>query len=780
MVRVEALKPTEAFNGILICGEAPGETEEKEGIPFVGSAGKVLDGILEEVGIRRSACYITNLVKCRPQGNNFSLVTKEDLSKYTAELINEISSVQPNIIVALGEHALTALTKYKGITKWRGSVIESNLGKILPTIHPAAILREWKYRSMAVCDFIKARNESGYPDIRRKNRNLVIHPTHSDVLKYLQLILDGNLTCSFDIETETSQISCIAFATSDTLSMCIPFWFGSSGSIYSETQELEIWQKIKEVLESPTVQKIAQNAQYDMTILRDKYNIHVNNLWLDTMIAFHAVYPELPKGLDFLTSIYTDVPYYKYYRTTDSMDDFFRYNATDAIVTYECAMKIYEEMKEFKMVDFYYEHMHSLIWPLMDIAGKGVRIDTPNKKRVIEEMNGNKDKLQEKLNKLVGHELNINSPKQMTTWLYYELKLPIIYDREAREKGLTKERKKALTKEEQFLVGAKADEDALLNLYSKTGNEALKVVIDIRELHKLLSTYLEVTYDKEGGIERARTSYLITGTETGRLSSRETVYGTGTNMQNIPKGIVRRIFIPDEGKTFINADLSQAEARVVAWLAQEDRLIRVFTDGGDIHRRNASKIFRKAEGDVTEKEREIAKRVVHASNYGMGPVTFAKNAGITIAESKRLLNAYFAEFPRIKLWHMSIERELRGSRTLTTPFGRRRTFFNRWDQSLIKEAYAFIPQSTVADLLNMGLRRLYERFNKTDVEMLLQIHDAVLLQVPSMEVEKTAQVVKDILTIPITINHKELVIPVDITVGQNWNDLKKYKIGLDK
>jgi len=110
LVKVEALKPTEEFNGILICGEALGETEEKEGIPFVGSAGKVLDGILEEVGIRRSACYITNLVKYRPQNNNFSLVTKEELSKYTAELIEEISIVQPNIIVALGEHVLTALT----------------------------------------------------------------------------------------------------------------------------------------------------------------------------------------------------------------------------------------------------------------------------------------------------------------------------------------------------------------------------------------------------------------------------------------------------------------------------------------------------------------------------------------------------------------------------------------------------------------------------------------------------------------------------------------------
>lgn len=776
MVRVEASKPTEEFNGIFICGESPGETEEKTGVPFVGQAGKVLDGILEEVGIRRNACYITNLIKYRPTNNNFSSVPQEDIAKGKAEIAEECACVNPNIIVALGEHAFNALTGLKGISHWRGSVISTNHGKCIPTIHPAAILREWKYRPMSVCDLHRAKRESEFSGIQRQQRNLIIHPTHKEVLSFLDDIIDNERTCAFDIETETSQISCIAFATSHAEAMCIPFWFGSSGSIYAETAELEIWQKIKEVLESKEVKKIAQNAQYDMTILRDKYAINVDNLWLDTMIAFHAVYPELPKALSFLTSIYTDVPYYKYYRTTNDMDDYFRYNATDAVVTYECAMKIYEEMKESKVVDFYYEHMHSLIMPLMDMSSIGVRIDSAGKKQAIKDMQAQEIALQNKLVELVGHDLNVNSPKQMKHWLYEELKLKPKYKL---RKG----------KAEKTIA---ADEEALDELYKETNNEALKVVLDIRGTRKLLSTYLEVTYDKaqviklhetELGqivetkrewVERARTSYLITGTETGRLSSRETVYGTGTNMQNIPKGIVRRIFIPDEGKIFLNADLSQAEARVVAWLAEEDRLIKVFQDGGDIHRRNAAKIFRKPEGEITKQEREIAKRVVHASNYGMGPVTFAKNAGIAIPEAKRLLNAYFAEFPRIKLWHMSIERELKQSRTLITPLGRRRTFFNRWDESLKKEAYAFIPQSTVADILNMGLRRLYEKYRRTDNQLLLQIHDAVLMQVPCLEVQKVVTEVRETLSIPIMIHHKELIIPVDISVGENWQDLKKW------
>ena len=757
MARVEPLQAKGVFNGIMLVGEAPGEQEEKEGVPFVGAAGRLLDGVLEECGISRASCYITNLIKERPEGNNFATVSKEDWAKAKAELFEEISIVRPNIIVALGEHAFEALTGYKGITHWRGSIIEVAGSKVIGTIHPAAVLREWKFRPMCVCDLSKAKCEAGYPEVRRRERDLIIRPTHTQVTRYLQDILENKLTCAFDIETETGQISCIAFAVSSTKSMCIPFWFGASGSIYSEQAEQGIWALIKKVLESKEVRKIAQNAQYDMTILRDKYGIRVQGLWLDTMIAFHAVYPELPKSLAFLTSIYTDVPYYKYYRTTNSMDAFFRYNATDAVVTYECAMKIHKELEEVGMLDFYYEHMHSLIEPLMHISSVGVRVDTAEKKKVIKELQIREVELQDKLVSLVGHELNVNSPKQMMGWLYKDLALKPKY-KLRKDKG-----EKTLS----------ADEEALEDLYKETHLDALKVVLDIREVRKLLSTYLEVTYDKAHGMERARTSYLITGTETGRLSSRETVYGTGTNMQNIPKGVVRRIFIPDEGKVFLNADLSQAEARVVAYLAGEDRLIKVFEDGGDIHRRNASKIFRKAEEAVTKDEREIAKRVVHASNYGMGPITFARNAGVSTAEAKRLLNAYFAEFPRIKLWHMSIQSTLRKTRVLTTPLGRRRVFFNRWSDSLLREGLAFIPQSTVADLLNMGLRRLYENFSGTGVELLLQIHDAVLLQVPKLEVQTVAEEVRKTLSIPIMINHKELVIPVDISVGPNWDSLEK-------
>ena len=761
-MRVEAIGARDAK--IMLIGEAPGETEEKQGVPFVGQAGRVLDGILEEVGLARASCYITNVLKWRPPGNDISKADQGQMAEATAELIGEIISIKPNLIVLLGNIPMEAVLGHGGVGAWRGSVIESKYGKCIPAYHPAAIAREWKFRPLTVLDFIKAKAEGEYPEVRRIRRDLIVRPTYNEIMEYLCCITQDEGLVAFDIEVETRQITCISLAISPTTSMSIPFWWGSSGSFWDAKQEQAIWWQIKQVLENEQIKKVAQNAQYDMTILEDLYGIHVKGLWLDTMIGFHSVYPELPKNLGLLTSIYTDVPYYKYLRKTDDMDAFFGYNAMDSAVTYECATKIMAEMEEFGVKEFYYEHMHSLIEPLMGMTRKGVRIDSVLKKSTSKQIEQEIVALDAKLLEQVGHPLNPNSPKQMKAWLYDELKLPLQY-------------KLRKAKGEKTVA---ADEEALENLYKQHQIEAIHTILEIRERRKLLSTYLEVTYDKEKAqsgevVERARTSYLITGTETGRLSSRETVYGTGTNMQNIPKGIVRRIFIPDPGQVFVNADLSQAEARVVAYLAGEDRLISVFNNGGDIHCKNAANIFHKKEAEVTKEERELAKRIVHASNYGMGPITFSRNAGVSVAEARRLLNQYFAEYPRIKLWHMTVATQLKRSRTLTTPLGRKRTFFNMWNESLIKEALAYVPQSTVADVLNMGLRKLHEqiREKRLAIDLLLQVHDSILCQTPRDDVEKTCALIRDALLIPVNFGARRMVIPCEVSVGMSWDELRK-------
>jgi len=334
------------------------------------------------------------------------------------------------------------------------------------------------------------------------------------------------------------------------------------------------------------------------------------------------------------------------------MMTFRKYSALDSIITYEIAEELEKELKDFGMWEFYREVSHPLIAPLFEMSLQGVKLDLDKMAEVRKLLKEEIATLQEQLDTLVGHPLNVYSNKQMKEFLYDELKLKTKY------KNRKATRARTIT----------ADEQTIRELNRINNIPALDLILELIERRKLLSTYLEVKLDED---KRIRTSYLITGTETGRLASRATPKDTGTNLQNIPRGSFRNMFIPDEGKVFVSADLSQAddlsqaEARVVAYLAGDTRLISVFTMGGDIHKRNASNIFHKKEEEVTKEERTLAKRIVHASHYGMGPMNFARVVSIPLTEAKRLLNQYFATYPGLKLWHMKTQQELKRTRTVS-------------------------------------------------------------------------------------------------------------------
>lgn len=758
---------------IVLVGEAPGEKEIEAGLPFVGMAGRVLDSCLAEAGIDRAKCYITNVMLTRPTGNDFGLYyedktkrkPKPELQAAIERLHSEIAVIDPNVIVALGDEAVRALVGERGISNWRGSVLQGVTGhKVIPAFHPASVAREWAMRPTLICDLQRAKEQSEFKDIRQTVRTLVVAYSYDEAVSLLTEIKEHAQHVAFDIETETEQITCIGLSPSHrpNWAVCIPFWFGASGSLFNESQEIIVWELVRSILESPKIDKYAQNGMFDIEVLRRTMGINVRGFKLDTMLAFHCLYAELPKGLDFLVSLYTDHPYYKHQLKSTSMDEFFRYNATDACLTREIAVKLAAELEECRMVDFYERHVHALVEPLLMMQQTGVKFNylrrNSVKKRVQEEI----AVLQRNLDAAVGRPININSPKQMKEWLYGP----------SSSGGLAlKERVKRRKDTGEETVAA--DEEALKSLYTETGNDALRLVLQIREKQKMLGTYLEVALDDD---KRIRCSYLISGTETGRLSSRSTLRGTGTNLQNIPNGVVKSLFVPDDGKVFINADLSQAEARVVAYLAADERFIKVFSEGGDIHKKNASNIFGIHVDDVTEEQRQLAKRVVHASNYGMGPRTFAKTAGISEKEATRLLNQYFATYPGIKLWHQRTGEQLRRARVLTNPLGRKRLFFNRWEETLLKEALAFVPQSTVADIMNAGLVELHARRESVvGFDILLQVHDSLLCQAPTENVEAAIGLIGACLTRPVVIGNRTLVIPVDYKIGKNWEELEKWK-----
>lgn len=755
---------------IWLVGEAPGIQEEKEGKPFIGGAGQVLDRLLKKAGISRSECYIDNVIQERPANNDFGIYYEDSKRSRPKDILllgherikRLLLEFKPNVVVPLGNEPLYSIRGHKGILNWRGSIVDFNGTKVIPTIHPAAIMREPKFDSIVQMDFNRIKEQSAFPQLPRSyNDRFVINPSYEEVIKYLKEILPSKPILTFDIETipDLEQIMCIGFAWSSEDAICIPFFFGSS-NYWSAEEELGIIRCIRDLMSNPNIKFIAQNAQYDMTYIMDKWGARCS-LWMDTMIAFHCVYPELKKSLAFMTSIYSMRPYYKEDGGQGkNPNEEWIYNCKDVCVTYEIALEIRKEMEEFNTLKFYEDNPNKLIEPLMLMQSHGILIDVNRRAEIDKDLSSKLEELQSRLDKAVGKPININSPKQIKELLYDDLGLPPIYG------WGKKDGKKAKV--------LSCDEDAITQLQKKTDNPVLGLILEIRGITKLLSTYVRAELESSS---RICCSYKITGTETGRLSSTKSIYGRGTNLQNIPREpSIRSMFIADPGKILINADLSQAEARIVAYLAEEERMIRVFENGEDIHKINASIIFNIHTSQVTKSQREMAKARVHGANYKIGPAKAAKLAGTTEAKALEDLNKYKAMYPMLEHWWREVENQVGKTRVLTTPFGRKRLFMDRWGEDLIREAIAYVPQSTVGDLLNLGIIRCWNKMPQ-GWELLANNHDAILAQVP--EETDDMHIVKffrHYFEIPIEIKGRTLIIPMDIKKGKSWGEMKDIKI----
>lgn len=317
-------------NKVAIIGEAYGEQEEKERTPFVGSSGWLLTSLLQEAGIERSQCFLTNVLNLRPQGNKIenlctdikgkriygmgplakALYLREEYLPELERLQDELLEVNPNVIIALGNTALWALTNSTGISKARGVACLSTHTvtgfKLVPTYHPAYILRNWNERPVTVIDLIKARREAEYPEIRRPKREIWIEPDIADIKVFFAKHIDD--FASVDIETVGNQITCIGFAPNSSIALVVPiFDFRKKDRCYwLQRDEYTVWMMLKSVLENRRIRKLFQNGMYDVAFLYRSMGIRVYGAEEDTMLMHHALYPESLKGLGFLGSIYCD------------------------------------------------------------------------------------------------------------------------------------------------------------------------------------------------------------------------------------------------------------------------------------------------------------------------------------------------------------------------------------------------------------------------------------------------------------------------------------------
>ena len=306
----------------------------------------------------------------------------------------------------------------------------------------------------------------------------------------------------------------------------------------------------------------------------------------------------------------------------------------------------------------------------------------------------------------------------------------------------------------------------------------------LRGLNKLRSTYLEVKLDDDN---RLRCSFNPVGTKSGRLSSGKTIFGTGTNLQNQPP-IMKRFMLADDDCVIYNVDLSQAENRIVAYLGPDETMINAFEDGRDIHSQTAGLIFNKPINEVSREagscsigsgeysERFWGKKANHGLNYGLSYKSFALIYEIPEKDSKFIVERYHTAYPGVRKFQAQIRASLEKNRTVTNYYGRKRVFMDRWADPMFKEAYSFIPQSTVADKINKdGMIYLYENQQWFDkVQILNQVHDSIVFQIPVSAGWRYHYEVlmrlKEQLESPIEYNGFKFELPIDCEMGLNMKD----------
>jgi len=767
---------------IAFVGEAPAKTELALGRPFVGYDGQQLTELLHSIGIARGECFVTNTIHEYVEPKTINrwiwtdtkgvVHTSAKYDEYAAQLEEELKGLQCNVIVPLGNPALYAVTGKFRIGRWRGSILTakwSDKQKVIPTIHPGSIREDYLTIHPVRRDLQKIKVESQFPEVRLPKRSLIVRPTFLECLDYLRLCRE-HPRVAFDIEVHREQVSCISFAYSPYHVISIPFFLNNGEDYFNPLEETEIWHAIATLLADPNIAKIGHNTIFDAEFLFNRYGIITEPIE-DTMIAQAIAFPDLKKSLDFITSIYTNEPYYKddlkkWVRMYLSEEVLWEYNAKDSAVTIECYDALMKELALQNNMNAYRLQV-SLIPPLIYMMRRGMKVDVEGLAKERENNDARVAQLEEELNQVAGHPINPRSPQQLKDLLYKERK------------------NKAYTKKGKVTT----DETALKRL-ARNGDAAAKILLEHRKAQKLKSSYLGVNLDSDN---RLRSSMNPVGTKSGRFSSSKSIFDTGLNVQTLPD-VMRKYIVADFGYLLYTIDLAQAENRIVAYIAPEPAMVEAFESGKDVHCLTASLMSGIPPDEIKKQDKEgifcplgggnktwrfWGKKSNHSLNYDEGYKEFALINEIPERDAKFIVDTYHKIYPGVRSYHAWIRDHLSKGRTIIDPFGKRRIFLDRWDRDLFKEAYSHIPQSTVAHIINKrGILTIWlnqQTFNY--VEILNQVHDSIVFQIPiSTGLAYHARVlflIKKALEQSVPWHDRDFAIPADISVGYDLSSKMK-------
>lgn len=807
---------------VMMIGDCPTPYDTSAGKYFTGTPGKELDRLLHGLGIRRDDCWLTAVCKYevpRPgkdhekipfgvRATRFGI----DMPKEIENLYQEINAVKPNLIIAFGSTALGAVAGRYDIGKMRGSIISACGIKTIPTYHPNDLIypygkefKDYYNRQVMIADLMRCDKQKDFPEIHRPPRNIQICKSSHQFQDFIDRH-KSYARCAADIEAIQCVPGCIGLACRPSEAIVLPLW-NNLGNYISDSDYIQCMILLARFLHDKEM--VGQNFKYDEDkIIRLGFTI--SRLISDTMLKCYAVNPELPVGLAFNTSIYTEEPFYKDEGMYEgSIEDLLIGCGRDACVTMEIDNETEPLIEQLELKDFYYNFLMNLHPMYLDIESEGFLVSEERREVLLRKYINMSEQIDYDLFHMIGDRVNVQSPKQIAILLYEVLGIP--------NKGYG-------TGEEVLtdVINSPKTTDRQRTICEK--------ILDARRIKKTIGTYLMAMPDYDG---RMRTTYFLC-TDTGRTSTGQqeppirpifeyrdydnkkkkkalgTAFQTMTKHGDIGQDI-RSMYVCDPDEVFIQADSEQAEARVVFLLANDEQALEDI-DKHDYHALTTSWFFGGKESDYSKKvlgyespQRFIGKTLRHAGHLGAGKKRAASEVNtmarkykiqiqITEAFAELNLKVFHKKQPSIQgVFHASVIEAINKTRHLIAAlpygipgkFGGRRTFFERWGDELNRQAFSYIPQRSVTDnTKSAGIRirkRSKLRNGKRWIKIVCEAHDALLVRVKERDREDAGYILQEEMQRPIrfencTIPRRDLIVPCSLEIGYDYQNLDKFKI----
>ena len=581
------------------------------------------------------------------------------------------------------------------------------------------------------------------------------------------------------LEIESLELVGISLATAPGRACYIPLAHVGAATGGPETDGLfapppppqapkaEVLGRLRGLLEDPGVLKVGQNIKYDANVLHRAAGIEVKPVD-DTMLLSYVVDAGRAKhGLDAMSERHLGVQPIPFSAICGSgrnqilfsqapLDKACEYAAEDADLTLQLYRHLRPRVLGERMVAVYETLERPLVPVLAAMERAGIAVDRGTLEELRSDFEMRMAALESRIHALAGRPFNLSSPAQLGTVLFEDLGLT--------PAGKTRVKKSASTSH------------AVLEELAGQGHEIASAMIGWRQVQKLLSTYVEALLERSRATGRVHTSYHMTGAATGRLSSSD------PNLQNIPIRTeegrrIRRAFVAPPGKVLLAADYSQIELRLLAEVAGIEPLRDAFRDGADIHTLTAASVFGVTVPDVDAELRRRAKTVNFGLIYGQSAFGLARQLGIPQGEAQGIIDAYFRQYPGIEHYMETTKQFAREHGYIETMFGRRCHLPNIRARNFSARAGAERAainaplQGAAADIIKRAMIRMPDALRQAGLqaEMLLQVHDELVFEVPEAEVEATTAVVRQVMAAaPLPVCAMSVPLVVDVGVGTNW------------